>query len=65
MRTRLTALAAGFIATLITAPQLHAEDLLQSYELARACEPQLQITEAARNIANEGIVQARSSLLLV
>ena len=63
MRTRLTALAAGFIATLAIAPQLQAEDLLQSYELARASDPQLQITEAARNIANEGIVQARSALL--
>ncbi len=63
MRTRLTALAAGFIATLAIAPQLHAEDLLQSYELARASDPQLQIAEAARDLAAEGIVQARSALL--
>ena len=63
MSTRLTALAAGFIAALAIAPQLHAEDLLQSYELARASDPQLQIAEAARDVAEEGIVQARSVLL--
>ena len=68
MSTRLTTLAAGFSGSvaaiaLAIAPQLHAEDLLQSYELARASDPQLQITEAARNIAAEGIVQARSALL--
>ena len=63
MSTRLTALAAGLIAALAIAPQLHAEDLLQSYELARASDPQLQITGAARNIATEGVVQARSALL--
>ena len=63
MSNRLTALAAGLIAALAIVPQLHAEDLLQSYELARASDPQLQITEAARNIAAEGVVQARSALL--
>ena len=63
MSNRLTALAAGFAAALAVAPQLHAEDLLQSYELARASDPQLQIAEAARDLAAEGIVQARSALL--
>ncbi len=66
MSIRLNALAAGFavsVTALAFAPQLHAEDLLQSYELARASDPQLQIAEAARNVAAEGIVQARSALL--
>ena len=64
MSTRLTALAAGFAGLIAAiAPQLHAEDLLQSYELARASDPQLQIAQAARDVAEEGIVQARSALL--
>lgn len=63
MSIRLTAIAAGLLAACVFPPPLHAEDLLQSYELARASDPQLQIAEAARDIAAEGIVQARSALL--
>lgn len=40
-----------------------AEDLLQSYELARNSDPQLSAAEANRLISREGAVQARSALL--
>ncbi|MEN1929061.1 TolC family outer membrane protein [Luteimonas sp. MJ250] len=40
-----------------------AEDLLQTYELARGSDPQLAISEANRDISREGRVQARASLL--
>lgn len=40
-----------------------AEDLLQSYELARNSDPQLAAAESSRLAAREGAVQARSSLL--
>ncbi len=61
--TPLAALIATFVATLALAQPLRAEDLLQSYELARASDPQLQIVDAQRKTAAEGIVQARSALL--
>lgn len=40
-----------------------AEDLLQSYELARSSDPQLSAAEASRIISREGAVQARAALL--
>ncbi|NZA26957.1 TolC family outer membrane protein [Luteimonas sp. SJ-92] len=40
-----------------------AEDLLQTYELARLGDPQLSISESNRDIAREGRVQARAQLL--
>ncbi|MFZ5637547.1 MAG: TolC family outer membrane protein [Pseudomonadota bacterium] len=40
-----------------------AEDLLQSYELARSSDPQLSAAEANRIISREGAVQARAALL--
>jgi outer membrane protein len=41
----------------------HAEDLLQTYELARAGDPQLAAAESTRIINKEGAVQARAALL--
>ena len=40
-----------------------ATDLVQAYGLAREGDPQLSITESQSGIADEGVVQARSSLL--
>src|SRR5690606_17129300 len=40
-----------------------AEDLLQTYELARNNDTQLAISEANRDISREGRVQARAALL--
>ncbi|MEZ0469139.1 TolC family outer membrane protein [Luteimonas salinilitoris] len=40
-----------------------AQDLLQTYELARSGDPQLSISESNRDIAREGRVQARAQLL--
>ncbi|MDH5824721.1 TolC family outer membrane protein [Luteimonas sp. RD2P54] len=40
-----------------------AEDLLQTYELARLGDPQLSIAESNRDIAREDRVQARAELL--
>ena len=40
-----------------------AEDLLQTYELARSSDTQLAISESNRDISREGRVQARAALL--
>lgn len=40
-----------------------ADDLLQTYELARSGDPQLSIAESNRDISREGRVQARAALL--
>ncbi len=40
-----------------------AEDLLQTYELARTGDPQLSVAEANRRAAKEGSVQARAAML--
>ena len=40
-----------------------AEDLLQTYELARSGDPQLSAAESARLATREGAVQARAALL--
>lgn len=40
-----------------------AEDLLQTYELAREADPQLSAAESSRLATREGAVQARSALL--
>lgn len=42
---------------------VRAEDLLQSYELARNSDPQLAAAESGRLASREGAVQARASLL--
>ncbi|MEL1262939.1 TolC family outer membrane protein [Pseudoxanthomonas putridarboris] len=41
----------------------NATDLMQTYELARAGDPQLSIAESTRLIDKEGAVQARAALL--
>jgi outer membrane protein len=41
----------------------HAEDLLQTYELARSGDPQFSGAESTRLAIREGSVQARSALL--
>jgi outer membrane protein len=41
----------------------HAEDLLQTYQLARAGDPQLSAAESGRLATREGAVQARAQLL--
>ncbi len=51
------------LALLVLPLGAQAEDLLQSYELARNSDPQLSAAEANRLISREGAVQARSLLL--
>jgi outer membrane protein len=41
----------------------HAEDLLQTYELARSGDPQFSVAESSRLVTREGSVQARAALL--
>src|SRR5262245_44919910 len=41
----------------------HAEDLLQTYELARSGDPQFSAAESSRLATREGSVQARAALL--
>jgi outer membrane protein len=48
---------------LLPAAGAHAEDLLQTYELARTGDPQLAAAESGRLITKEGAVQARAALL--
>jgi outer membrane protein len=48
---------------LLPAAGAHAEDLLQTYELARAGDPQLAAAESGRLATKEGAVQARAALL--
>jgi outer membrane protein len=44
-------------------PQAAAEDLLQTYELARSGDPQLSAAESTRLVVHEGEVQARAAML--
>jgi outer membrane protein len=41
----------------------HAEDLMQTYELARAGDPQFSAAESSRLVTREGSVQARAAML--
>ena len=41
----------------------HAEDLLQTYELARSGDPQFSAAESSRLVTREGSVQARAAML--
>ena len=56
-------LALALALALLPVAGAHAEDLLQTYELARAGDPQLSIAESNRLITKEGAVQARAALL--
>jgi len=60
MFRRTLALALGL--SLSAAPAL-AQDLFQTYELARQNDPQLSIAESSRLSTREGAVQARAALL--
>lgn len=51
------------LSLLAVLPATHAEDLLQTYELARTGDPQLSAAEANRLATREGRVQARALLL--
>ena len=55
-------LALALSLVLLSAPAF-AQDLVQTYELARAGDPQLSIAESQRDISREGAVQARAQLL--
>ncbi len=48
---------------LLPAAGAHAEDLLQTYQLARSGDPQLSEAESSRLATREGSVQARALLL--
>ena len=61
MIRRPLALALAF--ALVPTAGVHAEDLLQTYELARAGDPQLAAAESGRLATKEGAVQARAALL--
>ena len=61
MIRRPLALALAF--ALVPTTGAHAEDLLQTYELARAGDPQLAAAESGRLATKEGAVQARAALL--
>src|SRR4051812_6624412 len=50
-------------AALLPAAGAHAEDLLQTYQLARTGDPQLAAAESTRLATREGAVQARALLL--
>lgn len=41
----------------------HADDLLQTYELARDSDPQFSAAESTQRLSKEGAVQARAALL--
>ena len=57
------ALAAVISTSALLPAAAHAEDLLQTYELARAGDPQFSGAESTRLAIREGSVQARSALL--
>jgi outer membrane protein len=56
-------LALALAIALLPVAGAHAEDLLQTYALARAGDPQLAAAESGRLITKEGAVQARAALL--
>src|SRR5690606_8610518 len=60
MITRPLVLALAFALLPATAA---AEDLLQTYELARAGDPQFAAAESGRLATREGAVQARAAML--
>jgi len=57
------ALAAAIGASALLPAAAHAEDLLQTYELARSGDPQFSAAESSRLVTREGSVQARAALL--
>ena len=61
MSRRPLVLALAF--ALLPAAGAHAEDLLQTYQLARSSDPQLSAAESSRLATREGAVQARAAML--
>ena len=61
MSRRPLAFALAF--ALLPAAGVHAEDLLQTYELARSGDPQFSAAESGRLATREGAVQARAAML--
>jgi outer membrane protein len=57
------ALAAVVSTSALLPAAAHAEDLLQTYELARSGDPQFSAAESSRLATREGSVQARAALL--
>src|SRR5690606_35491265 len=56
-------LALALTIALLPVAGAQAEDLLQTYELARMGDPQLSAAESSRLVSREGAVQARAALL--
>ena len=61
MSRRPLVLALAF--ALLPATGAHAEDLLQTYQMARNSDPQLSAAESSRLATREGAVQARAAML--
>src|SRR5690606_35418832 len=51
------------LALALSSAPVFAEDLMQTYELARANDPQLSIADSSRLSTRENAVQARAALL--
>ncbi|HEY0502054.1 MAG TPA: TolC family outer membrane protein [Lysobacter sp.] len=62
-RHLVVALAAAISTSALLPTTAAAEDLLQTYELARAGDPQLSAAESSRLATREGSVQARAAML--
>lgn len=62
-RPLVLALAAVISTSALLPTAASAEDLMQTYELARAGDPQFSAAESNRDISKEGAVQARAALL--
>lgn len=58
-----TLLACALCAAFAAVPTARAEDLLESYALARAGDPVLLAADANRKSVSEGVAQARAALL--
>lgn len=63
MRRRPLCLALALAVTVVLPAAVHAEDLFQTYELARSGDPQLRAAESTRLATRENAVQARANLL--
>jgi outer membrane protein len=57
------ALAAVISTSALLPAAAHAEDLLQTYELARSGDPQFSGAQSTRHVIREGSTQARAALL--
>lgn len=62
-RPLVLALAAVISTSALLPAAASAEDLMQTYELARAGDPQFSAAESTRDATKEGSVQARAALL--